>query len=52
MTSVSGFTYMIAVILILVLISIQFTLNQILRELKAIRIRLGGDLRDRKEKNE
>ena len=29
-------------IIILILISIQFTLNMILRELKSIRIRLGG----------
>lgn len=34
---------MIAVIVILILVSIQFTLNMILRELKAIRIRLGAD---------
>ena len=34
---------MIAVIIILILISIQFTLNMILRELKSIRIRLGAD---------
>ena len=39
----SGFTFMIAVIIILILISIQFTLNMILRELKSIRIRLGAD---------
>ena len=34
---------MIAVIIILILVSIQFTLNMILRELKSIRIRLGAD---------
>ena len=39
----SGFTFMIAVIIILILISIQFTLNMILRELKSIRTRLGAD---------
>ena len=39
----SGFTFMIAVIIILILVSIQFTLNMILRELKSIRIRLGAD---------
>ena len=39
----SGFTFMIAVIIILILISIQFTLNMILSELKSIRIRLGAD---------
>lgn len=53
---------MIAVIFILILVSIQFTLNMILRELKGIRIRLGAapydshaDIRNRndyQDKNE
>ena len=43
MSQISGFTFMIIVIVIFILISIQFTLNMILRELKAIRIRLGAD---------
>lgn len=34
---------MIVVIIILILVSIQFTLNMILCELKSIRIRLGAD---------
>ncbi len=42
-STASGFTFMIAVIIILILVSIQFTLNMILRELKSIRIRLGAD---------
>lgn len=43
MLQMSGFTFMIVIIVVFILISIQFTLNMILREIKAIRIRLGAD---------
>ena len=38
----SGFTFVILLVLMVILVSIQFTLNMILRELKSIRIRIGA----------
>lgn len=46
MHNLTGFDFMIAVIIILILVSIQFTLNMILRELKSIRVRLGAGEHD------
>ncbi|MBR2735827.1 MAG: hypothetical protein IKD86_00795 [Firmicutes bacterium] len=42
--SQSGMTVMVIVILLMILVSIQFTLNQILRELREIKKK--SDLRD------
>lgn len=43
----SGFYILLLTIIILILISIQFTLNIILREIREIRKRTGFDIQER-----
>lgn len=46
----SGFLFIIAMIFLVIFVSIQFTLNMILRELKAIRKYLSYVRNDREER--